>query len=119
MSRFAIDGSGNDLVDVFGTIALDGDLAIELAAGLTPDAADTFLLYDTLGLGGVFNNVLSGERLTTLDGSGSFVVNYGIGSVFDARDVVLSDFEVIPEPGTFAALGAAGLTLLGRRRRSQ
>ena len=46
------------------------------------------------GLFGVFRNVTTGQRLTTADGVGSFVVNYGPGSVFNQNQIVLSNFRL-------------------------
>ena len=36
--------------------------------------------------------MINGGRLTTADGSGSFLVHYGLGCMFDDDQVVLSDF---------------------------
>ena len=64
----------------------------------------------------MFDNVAPGERLTTADNRGSFIVNYGGTSPFGDNAVVLSDFRAIPEPATFALL-AAGVPLVLRRLR--
>jgi hypothetical protein len=48
-----------------------------------------------VGGGNIFNefaNVANGQRLTTSDGLGSFIVNYGPGSAFDSGQLVLSNF---------------------------
>ena len=44
---------------------------------------------------GLFDNVATGERLATLDGLGSFVVNYGVGSTMNENRVMLSDFMAL------------------------
>ncbi len=81
----------HDLVSVTGVALLGGDLAIELF-GFTPDPADTFTVLGASSLVGAFANVTPGQRLDTLDGSGSFQVNYGFGSAFASNELVLSDF---------------------------
>lgn len=54
-----------------------------------------------------FANVGRGQRLTTVDGLGSFLVDYPTGS----GDLVLSDFQAVPEPEHVAL--ATGLVLAG------
>ncbi len=110
----------NDDTGIFadpGDITLDGDLVLRFAAGFESlvTMADTFAIFEAPeDIDGAFNNVAAGARLLTADGSGSFVVNYGPTSPFGDNRVVLSDYEVIPEP-------AAGLLLLtlgfSKRRR--
>jgi hypothetical protein len=43
-------------------------------------------------LTGTFANVVSGGRLPTSDGLGSFIVHYGPGSSFGPKSIVLSDY---------------------------
>ena len=47
------------------------------------------------GLSGAFDNAPSGQRVTTSDGGGSFLVNYGFGSPFDDNQVILSAFQPV------------------------
>ena len=62
--------------------------------GFVPSASNTFTLLNAAGgIFGVFSNVTTGQRLTTVDGIGSFVVNYGPGSGFNQSQIVLSAFE--------------------------
>ena len=41
---------------------------------------------------GAFANVSNRQRVTTSDGGGSFLVNYGVGSPFNPNQIVLSAF---------------------------
>ena len=69
--------------------------------GFLPNAGDMFsILSATGGITGTFDTVANGQRLTTSDGLGSFVVNYGAGSTFNPNQVILSAFQPI---GTFTA----------------
>lgn len=82
-----------DLVNISGDAILNGDLQLTVIDDFQPESADSFTVLSADSLIGVFDNVLSGQRLLTIDGSGSFVVNYGIGSPLDETRVVLSAFE--------------------------
>lgn len=98
-------------------LTLGGELVVTFLDGFesTVTAADTFSLFrsDHLLLG-AFDNVASGTRLLTDDGLGSFLVTYG-----GTNDVILSQFQGVPEPGTYAltALGGLGLLLFAQRAR--
>ncbi|MCM2372109.1 LamG-like jellyroll fold domain-containing protein [Aporhodopirellula aestuarii] len=75
------------------TTVLGGSLSISLlqpgGSIYQPSSTDTFsILIANSSLSGVFDNVASGERLTTLGGEGAFLVTYG-GS---ENVVLLSDF---------------------------
>jgi len=99
-----------------GVVILDGMLQVSFANGFETNVlnSDAFtLLTADSTLSGSFTNVLSGERLTTADGDGSFLVSY------NDNNLVLSDFQVIPEPSTFVLLilGGGCLRLLRRRLR--
>lgn len=92
---------------------LNGALLVAFANGFEELAlADqTFTLLESINpLNGVFAGIADGSRLTTLDGFGSFVVNYGPNSVF------LTDFQAIPEPGTVGLI-LIGLGVLARAHR--
>lgn len=81
---------------------------------LSVQSTDTFdLLTTTSGLTGTFLGLPDGSRLTTLDGFGSFQVNYF------ANTLRLSDFQAIPEPSTYAliGIGAVVMVVVLRRRR--
>lgn len=115
-------GTGYDFVSVSGTATL-GNAQLQLVFGNsfagTVKATDTFTILSASSLGGAFSNVANGQRLFTSDNLGSFVVNYGPGSVFGSSSVVLSQFSSVPEPSTwamiFVGLGAVAWTV--RRRK--
>jgi hypothetical protein len=77
-----------------GTLTLNGKLTVTLINGFTPASTDTFFIITTQSaLAGAFNNVATGARLNTSDGSGSFLVTY------TGDNVVLSNFgAAIPTP---------------------
>jgi T5SS/PEP-CTERM-associated repeat protein len=82
-----------DVVSVTGNVALGGNLQLEMLDGFIPTAANRFTILDATGsITGTFANVASGQRLSTSDGLGSFIVNYGPGSPFSPNNIVLSSF---------------------------
>jgi hypothetical protein len=107
-----------DLLATMGGLTVDGNLAVGLLDGYVPGPSDRFTIATSGGpIVGLFDDVLPGERLATLDGSGSFVVNYGAASALGSANVVLSDFRV-PEPAApFILLAAATPGLFCRRGR--
>ncbi len=95
-------GGTHDFVNISGDGDLDGLLELSLVGGFVPSRADSFTVLAANSLIGFFDNVASGQRLDTIDGRGSFVVNYGIGSAFDERRIVLRDFQASAStPGDF------------------
>ena len=111
-------GSEFDVLNVGGHASLrGGDLELSLLDGYQPSGSDTFSILRAAIITGEFDNVAHGERLETLDGGGSFVVNYGVASPFDIDEVVLSDFlSLAGLTGDFNAdgmLDAMDIDLLG------
>jgi hypothetical protein len=108
-------GTNYSWLQVEGNITLGGDLDISFANGfqslITP--SERFFVMN-LGFGdsmsGGFLNVVNGGRVDTTDGYGSFQVNYGSG------EIILSDYESVPEPATLSLMAAAAV-VMGRRRR--
>jgi T5SS/PEP-CTERM-associated repeat protein len=100
-ARAYIDGSTYvDRVRVFGTADLGGLLTIKVNDGAVLDPASRYEIMRATSISGSFANVANGQRLMTSDGLGSFVVNYGPGSLFDPKQVVLSSF-LTPLRGDF------------------
>ena len=94
--------AGSEYDQLIGeSITLAGDLALsllDLGSGLfLPDPSDTFSVLDATSLSGMFDNVVSGTRLDTTGGEGSFLVTYDSAS--DA--VVLSDFALSAVNGDY------------------
>ena len=91
---FEIGNNGShDLINVTGAADLDGLLAMTLVNSFVPEASETITLLIADSLLGIFDNAINSQRLDTTDGTGSFLVNYGIGSAFDNDQIVLSNFE--------------------------
>ena len=109
LSTFDINGSARgtqyDAVDLTGNIIYGGDLLVNI--GFSPNAGDTFLLFDVSGSrSGMFANI-------------TFSDPFYNGSTFDPNTGVLT---VIPEPGSVAmimGLGAFMLVFQRRLRRKQ
>ena len=99
-STLAIDIGGtipvvkHDLLQVAGFAFLDGNLDISLIDGFIPSSSDEITIAATSFVAGRFANAASGDRVSTVNGMGSFVVNYGFGSPFDNDNIVLSDFQM-------------------------
>ncbi len=95
-TKLAIDIGGilqaneHDFINVTGTALFEGDLQLSLIDDFIPQATDMFTILTANNLAGLFDNVNSGERLTTDDGIGSFVVDFDYGN----DQIVLSDFEL-------------------------
>jgi hypothetical protein len=103
-----IDNAQYDTVGVMGTASLGGELELALINGFVPQQQ---LILTVLGAStniiGAFANVASGQRLTTTDGLGSFLVHYGTASPFDPRHVVLTNFQTSALAGDFNRDGTA------------
>src|SRR5438309_2914058 len=69
---------------------LGGNLVVRLINNFTPASTDMFTILTTqTTLAGAFSNVASGQRLSTADGHGSFIVTYS------GNNVVLSQFAAV------------------------
>ncbi len=121
-TRLAIEvaRTEGDAVVAAGSLTVDGLLTLQLLDGYVPTAnARWTILTAGLPLAGTFDDVAPGGRLATLDGVGSFVVNYGPASPFGSGKVVLSNFKLAPapEPTGLWAIPAVAALLVRRRRR--
>jgi hypothetical protein len=106
-----------------GLARLSGLLRVSFTNGFesSVENSDKFIVMMAgQGLSGLFTNCLSGQRLMTADGDGSFLVSYSNRS----KDIELSDYESVPEASTWAmvAWGAGALLCnqvdaMARRRR--
>jgi len=106
-------GSGYNFVLVTnGLVTLNGLLRVGFINGFATNVlnSDTFTLLTAGTVNGAFDDVLSGQRLTTDGDEGSFLVAYS------GNDLVLSDYEVVPEPATRGLLVMGIGALLARRR---
>ena len=100
--EFEFGGGGlQEAVFVTDTAVLGGNLKLTLLDGAVPSAAINFIIFDALSIFGAFTNVANGQRLTTSDGLGSFLVHYGAGSAFDPSEIVLSNFLPGAVPGDY------------------
>jgi hypothetical protein len=89
-----------DYLVVTGTAMLAGELQLVRIGGFTPDPTDMFTIGSAASVEGAFSNVANGQRLATTDGTGAFLVHYGLGSAFSANEIVLSGVAAM-EPGDF------------------
>lgn len=109
-----------DFVSV-GSATLGGTLQVSLLNGFLPAPTDTFTILGVTSSGGSltgsFSNVGNGKRLATADGAGSFLVYFGTGSIYNAKQVVLTGFQPVPEPSAEALVGACALAILFARRK--
>lgn len=111
-----VQGTDYDYLQVGGTATLAGNLSLTFINGYASivDSTKTFTVLTSAGLTGAFANIGTGQRLITTDGLGSFLVTYGSGT----NSLVLSQFQAIPEPSTYAMLAlGAGIVLYTVRRR--
>ncbi len=77
-------GSQYGFLNVNGSLILGGNLVVSFANGFQNSVANgnTFTLISTSGgLTGAFANIVSGGRLNTSDGFGSFLVTYAGGTL--------------------------------------
>jgi T5SS/PEP-CTERM-associated repeat protein len=105
MGNYAQPATGSLEIELAGTLAssqydqllvsdsatLGGTLEVALTGSFTPAAGEVFTILDADSLSGTFSNVTNGQRLDTIGGEGSFVVNY----IEDTGSVVLSSFLLL------------------------
>jgi T5SS/PEP-CTERM-associated repeat protein/autotransporter-associated beta strand protein len=86
-------GSLYDFVNVTGSALVGGELNLALIDGFVPTSSQTFHVLNANSILGVFDNAGNGQRVSTADGLGSFLINYGVGSSFSSNQIVLSGFQ--------------------------
>ena len=104
-----VGGDGySDVLNVTGTLTLDGELVVTLLDGYTPEPDDTFSILSWGSIAGTFDSVDWPDLPPGLDWNDSGL--YSSGTV-----------GVVPEPGTFVLLAMAGigaLLFVWRKRRT-
>ena len=96
-----------DTIAGLGDVVLGGELKLTQFNSYQPNASVTLTIVDSVfsnGITGSFSNVADGERLTTTDGTGSWLVEYG--PLHANTDVVITDYLLT---GDLDADGFVGL----------
>jgi T5SS/PEP-CTERM-associated repeat protein len=91
----------HDFVNVTGNTILGGALELALIDDFVPSATHTFTVFSAGNLLNFFSNVTNGQRLTTVDGMGSFLVYYGPTSTFNPNQIVLTNFALTGLAGDY------------------
>lgn len=111
--------SDYDHISVAGPVTLGGLFNVKLINGFEAfvTGSDQFpVIAGGSSLAGAFENAISGQRILTEGGSGSFLIYYGSGSPFGEQNVVLTSYAAVPEPsGMTLAVVLSSLVLLRRR----
>ncbi len=93
-----VAGTSHDDVEVGGEANLGGQLELSIVGGFRPETTQVFDILSARLITGSFDNVLNGGRLATNDGTGSFVVHYGAGSLFNTGKIFLTDYQAATVP---------------------
>jgi autotransporter-associated beta strand protein len=118
---------GQLVIAAGGSINL-GSATFAPTLNYTPTASDKLFLVDNQnlsgGLSGTFNTLNQGDTFTFGNGTTaqiSYFGNYGTGAISGGNDLVLYNFNPVPEPATvlgFSALALAGGGMVWRRRKA-
>ena len=100
-------GVDYDFLSVSGKADLGGTLSLNLPTAFRDSAigATSFTLLTAGVVNGTFTNAPNGARFFANDGFSSFIVNYS------STNLTLTNFQLIPEPSTWALL-LAGLGVI-------
>jgi len=90
-------GRRNDSVGATGALVIAGELKLYVGSVADPNPAFTYSVLGGASLTGTFSNIVSGERLRTQDGRGSFLVTIS--------NTTVSLSEWVPTPAR--AIGVA------------
>jgi len=117
VTTFVFGGGGNP---GSGGIIVIGP-TLQTTPEYIPSPSDTFTILTATSISGQFDNAPDGSRILMADGFGSFIVHYtadpsSLTFPSPITQVVLSDFQSIPEPATLSLLAVGVTALLSRRR---
>jgi hypothetical protein len=113
------------LLAVSGTVAVDGQLLVNVLSGFTPTTSQSFQIITSAGTGGVtgtFSNLTlaTGNTYTGTTANGGY--SYEAIYSQNGNNVTLTDFSSLsaptPEPSSLGLLGLGGLAMMRRRRKS-
>jgi fibronectin-binding autotransporter adhesin len=120
---FQQGGSTFDLLAVSGTVAINDNLYVTVVNGLNPAGASfKIITANTTGtnISGTFANLTGSGNVngTTTDGGYTYSVAYN-DTQATGDDIVLSNFQAVPEPTSLSLFTLGGLALMHRRRRTR
>ncbi len=104
-------GTGYDALDVTGLLEFGGTLRLLLLDGFTPEAGQSFDLFDASTMTGAFSTLDLPTLMTGLE--------WDTSGLYTAGTLAITTASAIPEPSTYAAIfGSVALVLAVRRRRA-
>jgi hypothetical protein len=101
---------GGDLIAVTGALTLTDNWTLALGDNLQDGGSITIFTYGSLTGGADLNPTFNDDNL-------GFTPTGGLSLTDTGSSIVLNGVSLIPEPGSLALLGLAGLMMAKRRRR--